>query len=56
MPANRDAHDTLARRRDGIGIVAAKFQLAIEYQRAHAPDSNKKAAGSLPHGSMRLII
>ncbi len=31
----RDAHDTLARVRDGVGIVAAKFQFAIEDQRMH---------------------
>src|SRR5208282_4478136 len=53
-----DANDTLARRRCRIGIVAAKFQIAIEYQRAHKDRTiqTKKPQGLLPHGSIRLMI
>jgi len=40
----RDADDTLARRRNGIGIVGAKFQIAIEYQRAHRARFKQKSS------------
>src|SRR5208337_618670 len=51
-----DSDDTLVRRRNGIGTVGAKFQIAIEYQRAHKlrPIQTKKPQGR--HGWMRLII
>jgi hypothetical protein len=50
-----DRNDTLTRRRNGIGTVAAKFQIAIEYQRAHKarPIQTKKPDARLPHPRRR---
>src|SRR5208282_5603558 len=51
-----DSDDTLTRRRNGIGIVAAKFQIAIEYQRAHKDRTIQTKKPQARHGWMRLIF
>ncbi len=39
---DRDADDTLARRRDGVRVVAAKLQMMIECQGAHSERFKQK--------------
>ncbi len=51
-----DPNDTLVRHRNGIGIVAAKFQIAIEYQRAHKDRTIQTKKPQARHGWMRLIF
>ena len=47
-PGHPHPHDTLARRRRGIGMVVADSQFAIEHQRAHRAIETKKPQVALP--------